>query len=147
MGNIFVETLEIEINNQYGKIDYFEDTLYIIAHKALKGKNIHNANISILLCDNEYITSLNNKFRNKNCPTNVLSFPDGESIGGITYLGDIAIAIPKIIEEANEQGKTFKNHLLHMFTHSVLHLLGYDHQTMQEQEEMEKIEDDILCSI
>ena len=140
--------VEIEINKQFAfrKFPYFEMILQKIVIKALEITNSvdKSYNISLLLCNNEYILELNKQFRGKDYPTNVLSFSDGEILYGIKYLGDIAISIPKIREEALEQNKTFRTHFLHMFTHGVLHLLGFDHQTPADEKTMENLEDEIL---
>jgi len=140
--------VEIEINKQFAfrKFSHFEMILQKIVVKALENTNSVSKfyNVSLLLCNNEYILDLNKQFRGKDYPTNVLSFSDGEILDGIKYLGDIAISIPKIKEEAFEQNKTFRTHFLHMFTHGVLHLLGFDHQTPDDAKTMENLEDEIL---
>ena len=143
--------VEIEINKQFAfrKFPQFEMILQKIVTKTLQATNSVGIsyNVSLLLCSNEYISELNKQFRGKDCPTNVLSFSDGETLDGTQYLGDIAISIPKITEEALEQNKTFRTHFLHMFTHGVLHLLGFDHQTPDETKTMENLEDEILSYI
>ena len=140
--------VEIEINKQFAfkKFPHFEMILQKIVLKALENINSvsKSYNVSLLLCNNEYILELNKQFRGKDYPTNVLSFSDGEMLDDIKYLGDIAISIPKIREEALEQNKTFRTHFLHMFTHGVLHLLGFDHQTPDDAKTMENLEDEIL---
>ena len=143
--------VKIEINKQFAfrKFPYFEVMLEKVATKALEITNSAciSYNISLLLCNNEYSLELNKQFRGKNYPTNVLSFSDGETFDGIKYLGDIAISITKITEEALEQNKTFRTHFLHMFTHGVLHLLGFDHQTPDDTKTMENLEDEILSYV
>ena len=140
--------VEIEINKQFAfrKFPHFEMILQKIVVKALENTNSvsKSYNVSLLLCNNEYILELNKQFRGKDYPTNVLSFSGGEMLDDIKYLGDIAISIPKIKEEALEQNKTFRTHFLHMFTHGVLHLLGFDHQTPDDAKTMENLEDEIL---
>jgi probable rRNA maturation factor len=143
--------VEIEINKQFAfrKFHHFEMMLQKIVTKALQVTNSAGIsyNVSLLLCSNEYISELNKQFRGKDCPTNVLSFSDGETLDGTQYLGDIAISIPKITEEALEQNKTFRTHFVHMFTHGILHLLGFDHQTLDDTKTMENLEDEILSYI
>jgi probable rRNA maturation factor len=143
--------VEIEINKQFAfrKFPHFEMILQKIVVKALENTNSVSTsyNVSLLLCNNEYILELNKQFLGKDYPTNVLSFSDGEILDDIKYLGDIAISIPKIKEEALEQNKTFRTHFLHMFTHGVLHLLGFDHQTSYDAKTMEDLEDEILYYI
>lgn len=93
--------------------------------------------ISVLLTHEAEITELNNKFRNQKKATNVLSFPDIElhwqrllefrSNLDYMYLGDVAFCYQTISKEALEQCKSFKDHFTHLFVHSVLHLIGFDH--------------------
>ena len=99
--------------------------------------------------DNEQIHELNAKYRNIDAPTDVLSFPLGENneydrneeTGAMT-LGDIVISIPKAVEQAERYGHSFQREVGFLTVHSMLHLLGYDHETdkiealrMREKEE------------
>lgn len=79
--------------------------------------------IAILLTDDASLQSLNARFRRKDQPTNVLSFPDASP----ERLGDIALAFGVCEAEARAQGKPLADHLAHLVVHGVLHLLGYDH--------------------
>lgn len=103
---------------------------------------------TILLTNDARILELNSQFRNQNKPTNVLSFPSGEEEpdheNGKLYLGDIAISFETVSREAAEAQKTLNHHLTHMIVHGILHLLGYDHETDEEAEEMERLEIEIL---
>lgn len=110
--------------------------------------------LSILLsCDNT-MQDLNAKFRGKKKPTNVLSFPDTElNPQGLLefkpdlnyiYLGDIAFSYQTIKNEAISQRKSFHNHFIHLFVHSVLHLIGFDHENEKEAIVMEDLEVEIL---
>ena len=99
--------------------------------------------LSILLTNDGHIQQLNRDFRDKDKPTNVLSFPDGED----GYLGDIAIAYETIKREAEEQEKEIHHHFIHMLVHGLLHLKGYDHETDEEAEEMEALEIKILADM
>lgn len=104
--------------------------------------------VSLLLGDDATIASLNAQFRNKQGPTNVLSFPpssDGATAPG--FLGDIALAAETIVEEANFQGKRFEHHAAHLVVHGFLHLLGYDHEESAQAEKMEARERAILMSL
>ena len=92
---------------------------------------------------------LNRAYRDKDYPTNVLSFPyDAPSIPDeddeIEYLGDLVVCLPVVEREAAEQGKTPTQHWAHLLIHGLLHLQGYDHITDAEAEEMEGLETDIL---
>lgn len=142
--------IKVDINNyfRFNKPRGLKMQIHHIVELALNYKNINKCvNISLLFCDDEYISEINHQFRGKNTATNVLSFESNEMIGKYLFLGDIAISIPTIKKEAKNQGKGFHEHLLHMFTHGVLHLLGFDHILPEEQKEMEQIEDEILQKI
>lgn len=110
--------------------------------------------ISILLADDVELQRLNKQFRDKDQPTNVLSFPElnlkpGDILefspkGDYIFLGDIAMSYDTIQREAEDRGITFHDHVLHLFVHSLLHLLGFDHTNDQDAERMEHIEIEIL---
>lgn len=104
--------------------------------------------VSLLLGDDAAIAGLNRRFRGKDGPTNVLSFPPsagGQQPGG--FLGDIALAAETIVLEAEFQGKRFENHAAHLAVHGFLHLLGYDHEQPADAEAMEARERAILASM
>jgi len=95
------------------------------------------------------IQVLNREYRDKDAPTNVLTFASLDSNDPIPVnapypLGDVILAFQTIDREAREQGKFFKDHFLHMVVHGTLHLLGYDHITEDEANIMESLEIRIL---
>jgi len=104
------------------------------------------ADVVVLLCDDAEMRALNRDYRSKDKATNVLSFPAPKSMRapGMTHLGDIALGYETCAREAAEQGKSLKNHILHLSVHGALHLLGYDHVRDDEAEEMEALERAIL---
>ena len=113
----------------------------------------------ILACSSKKIKSLNAQFRGKNNSTNVLSFPatpeiyEVRSISNLEpdvnlfELGDIAIAYEVCKKEAHISKIAFEHHVYHLITHSVLHLLGYDHEEEKNAAEMEKIEVQVLANL
>jgi probable rRNA maturation factor len=101
--------------------------------------------VVVLLTSDEAVAELNQQFRGKAGPTNVLSFP--ASANPENHLGDIALAHGVCAREAAEQGKSLEQHLAHLVVHGVLHLLGYDHETDGEAEAMEALERSILKSL
>ena len=101
--------------------------------------------ITILLTDDETVRDLNNRFRGKDSATNVLSFPAPENPE--KHLGDIALASGVCAREAVVQGKTIGAHLQHLTVHGVLHLLGYDHMSEDEAEDMESLERVVLVGL
>lgn len=108
------------------------------------------SDVAIRFVENEEIQTLNREYRDKDRPTNVLSFPfevPDFIDEHIPTLGDIIIAMDVIIKEAAEQEKTVNAHLTHMTVHGTLHLLGFDHITDEEAEEMEGLEIQILAEL
>ena len=103
--------------------------------------------VSLLLGDDASVAQLNKQFRDKNGPTNVLSFPPAPGTGEPGFLGDIALAAETIVEQANFQGKRFENHAAHLVVHGFLHLIGYDHENPADAEAMEARERTILASL
>ncbi|WP_426025744.1 rRNA maturation RNase YbeY [Brevundimonas sp. TSRC1-1] len=101
--------------------------------------------VVVLLTDDEAVRELNARFRDKDRPTNVLSFPAPESAA--PHLGDIVLAYGVCASEAQAQGKTLSDHLSHLIVHGVLHLLGRDHEDDAEAEEMEAEEREILAEL
>ncbi len=108
------------------------------------------ADIVVLLCDDAGMRQLNKDYRHKDKATNVLSFPAPKSMrvkGVLDHLGDIALGFETCVREAQEQGKSLKNHVLHLSVHGALHLLGYDHADDAEAEAMETFERTILAGL
>ncbi|MDR3375395.1 MAG: rRNA maturation RNase YbeY [Ancalomicrobiaceae bacterium] len=107
--------------------------------------------VSLLLTDDARIQVLNRIWRQKDKPTNVLSFPSGleEEAGDDRPLlvGDIAIARETVVAEAAAEGNTLEAHLCHLLVHGFLHLLGYDHEIDAEAEGMEALETEILAEL
>lgn len=104
-----------------------------------------NAEITIRIVDEQESQQLNNTYRHKDKPTNVLSFPFESPIEiEVPLLGDLIICKQVVEAEAKEQHKSLTAHWAHMIVHGCLHLLGYDHILDEEAEEMENIEIDIM---
>ena len=112
--------------------------------KIIKFSSNNEVSISFLLTSNSEIKLLNQRYRNKNKPTNVLSFPMNEKIENKNYLGDVVIACEKIIDESYEQNIKKYKYLSKMTIHGVLHLLGYKHDTERQFNKMNSIEKNIL---
>jgi probable rRNA maturation factor len=107
-------------------------------------KDSDRCRFTILLANDAKLKSLNLEFRGKDKPTNVLSFP---AEGRGPYLGDIAVAFGVTSREAQEAGKPFAAHAMHLVVHGVLHLLGYDHERASEARIMEPLEIAILAQL
>ena len=111
-------------------------------------KNAAEVELTVRIVGVDEITDLNMRYRHKTGPTNILSFPF-ESPPGVelNLLGDLVIAAPVVVNEAQQQHKTETAHWAHMVVHGTLHLLGYDHQAVAEAEDMESREIRILQSL
>ena len=100
--------------------------------------------ISVLLADDATVQDLNRTWRNKDKPTNVLSFPAAEQPlqpGMARPLGDVVLAYDTLVRESAEQSKPFEHHFAHLLVHGTLHLLGQDHETGEaEADAMEALE-------
>jgi probable rRNA maturation factor len=102
--------------------------------------------VSIVLTDDSAICALNREWRGIDGATNVLSFPAAQA-NGARFLGDIVIAYETLDRECREEDRAFLHHLAHLTVHGFLHLLGYDHQSDAEAEEMEGIESKIMVQL
>jgi probable rRNA maturation factor len=105
------------------------------------------AELSILLCDDAFIRALNLQWRGCDAATNVLSFPTPGDVAASRSIGDIAIAYETTRREAEEEGKTFEDHVVHLLVHGFLHLIGHDHQNEVEAAGMERLEREILAGL
>lgn len=107
-----------------------------------------NFEVSVRVVDSEEIHALNRRYRGKDKPTNVLSFPAGK-VSGLpadmpVLLGDIVVCASVVHNEATEQQKALADHWAHMLVHGALHLLGFDHESDLQAAEMESLETTIL---
>ncbi|MCA6940615.1 rRNA maturation RNase YbeY [Pectobacterium polaris] len=104
--------------------------------------------VTIRIVDEAESRDLNNTYRGKDKPTNVLSFPfEAPPEVELPLLGDLIICRQVVEREAAEQEKTVEEHWAHMVVHGSLHLLGYDHIEDSEAEEMEALETEIMQSM
>ena len=112
-----------------------------------------NCEIGIACVDHAESQKMNLDYRQKDKPTNVLSFPSEFPEEVLAMLdawpmGDLVICIPVVLQEALEQHKTPIEHFTHMLVHGTLHLMGYDHETSeQDAEDMEALEIQILARL
>ncbi|OJW50529.1 MAG: rRNA maturation RNase YbeY [Alphaproteobacteria bacterium 41-28] len=103
-------------------------------------RDFSETEVSVVLADDTEVQDLNKTFRNRDKPTNVLSFPSEQK----DELGDIILAYETVTREAEENGVSPLDHTLHLIIHGFLHLLGYDHEHENEAKEMENMEIRIL---
>ena len=130
-----------EIVDEYG-CDFDYSYLDKVIKRTLKMEKVKKAIFTIIFIDDDFMQTLNKKYRNINRTTDVLSFAfeDNDKICyNIRQLGQIFISIPKMQEQAKDYGHSEKRELAFLVVHGLLHLLGYDH-TLGIQEEKEMFE-------
>ncbi|HUB96429.1 MAG TPA: rRNA maturation RNase YbeY [Stellaceae bacterium] len=105
--------------------------------------------LSLVLGDDPMVRGLNRQWRGQDRPTNVLSFATGERPRAERplLLGDVVLAYETVRRESLEQMKPLADHLAHLVTHGVLHLVGYDHEAASEARRMETLERRILAEL
>ena len=121
------------------------DAVSVVERAATAALGTVVGDVVVLLTDDAAVRDLNARFRDRDRPTNVLSFPAAQSAA--PHLGDLVLAHGVCAAEAVAQGKTLADHLTHLTVHGVLHLLGRDHEDAAEAETMEAEERSILASL
>lgn len=143
-----------------------EDTINLIRQIIEETLELHQLNkdyeVSLSFVDDEEIKEINKKFRDKDSKTDVLSFPlfSEDEIKAIIYskekslgaqnnimLGDIIISIPTAIEQASSYNHSIEREICFLSCHSILHLLGYDHDTPERTEKMEDMQRVIMNKV
>lgn len=122
-----------------GVINETKKTVKEVVSAVLESEHENDgATVSVTFVDNERIRELNREFRNIDRATDVLSFPADEPVveGRGRFLGDIALSLERAKTQSEEYGHSFKREVAFLTAHSVLHLLGYDHMTPDEEKEM-----------
>ena len=126
-----------------------DPTVELAAHAAftMVPPRLEPCEVAITLTDDAEMHDLNRNWRDKDQPTNVLSFPAGDAPGTQRALGDVVIAFETTRREAEETGIALADHVSHLVVHGVLHLLGFDHRNEAEAEQMEDLERQALASL
>ncbi|CAG9608119.1 rRNA maturation RNase YbeY [Pseudoneobacillus rhizosphaerae] len=148
-------TLVIDSNDETNSLNDNEliQIENILAFASKKQNVEQGSEISITFVTNESIQEINREYRQKDYPTDVISFAmeelgEGEvEVVGVDMpriLGDIIISIPKAKEQAEEYGHSFMRELSFLAVHGFLHLLGYDHETEEDEKEMFSLQREIL---
>jgi len=137
---------EFEITDNYGYKDY--DYLNDVLEAVLKHEKVENAIFSIIFVDDEEIHKINKEYRKIDRITDVISFAfeDNNKMVYNTFrlLGDIYICIPQMKRQAIEYGHSEKRELSFLAVHGLLHLLGYDHMTEEDEKVMFSLQELIL---
>jgi probable rRNA maturation factor len=141
MNRIFFSSEEIPLPPWTGAAGNF-------IKSALRTLNLKNWELSVLFCNNRYIKSLNAQYRNKNKPTDVLSFPLGETSPSGQYLaGDIVISLDALQENSRYFNVTQDQELRRLLIHGILHLSGEDHETNKAKEPMLEAQEGLLARL
>ncbi|TAJ66464.1 rRNA maturation RNase YbeY [Brevundimonas sp.] len=136
--------IEVEIEDEAWTVA-LPDAAAVVERAAAAALGAIEGDVVVLLTDDAAVHDLNARFRDRDQPTNVLSFPAAESAA--PHLGDLVLAFGVCAAEAEAQGKTLADHLAHLTVHGVLHLLGRDHVDEAEAEAMEAEERTLLASL
>lgn len=125
------------------------DAVAVVERAAAAALSGTDGDVVVLLTDDAAVHDLNARFRERDQPTNVLSFPAADMTipGHAPHLGDLVLAFGVCAAEAAAQGKSLADHLTHLTIHGVLHLLGRDHVDETEAEAMEAEERTLLASL
>lgn len=138
--------INYEINNlvNYENYDYLDSVI----KATLKLEKVENAIFSIIFVDEKEIQKINKEYRGIDKITDVISFAfeDNANVvyNDIRILGDIYVCITRMIDQAKEYGHSEKRELSFLIVHGLLHLLGYDHQTKEDEEIMFKKQELVL---
>ena len=136
--------IEVEVEDAVWTAD-LPEVAAVVERAAAAALGKVEGDVVVVLTDNEAVREMNARFRDRDRPTNVLSFPAAESAA--PHLGDLILAHGVCVEEARAQGKSLADHLSHLTVHGVLHLLGRDHEDDAEADGMEAEERDILAGL
>ena len=118
----------------------------------LEGIDEERTEISVTFVEAEEIRELNRDYRDNDKVTDVLSFPQFDDLNDIPdfgeiCLGDVVICKDRAEEQAEEFGHSFEREIIYLFTHSILHLLGYDHMEEEEKREMREREEEVMTHL
>ena len=136
--------IEVEVEDP-AWTEALPDVVARVERAAVAALGTVEGDVVVLLTDDAAVHDLNRRFRDRDQPTNVLSFPAAESAS--PHLGDLLLAHGVCAAEAAAQGKSLADHLTHLTVHGVLHLLGRDHVDEIEAEAMEAEERTLLASL
>ena len=153
------DKLKVAINNDQKELKIPTGIRLLIrkcCHAVLQSEDMHgHYEVGVRFVDEEQIQKLNREFRGKDMPTDVLSFPTNGEAGfdidkdtGASLLGDIAISIPAVYRQADQYGHDIRREFAYLSVHSMLHLLGYDHEENGiSRVRMREREEDVLARL
>lgn len=148
--------MPVYVNNLQDQLSVDEDLTTLaqrVVRKVLAAEGVAGkAEVSVVFVDDDYIRRLNRQYRGVDSPTDVLSFAmlegePGEPLTGKEeelILGDVVVSLPAAQRQCSEYGHSFAREVAYLIAHGVLHLLGYDHQTAEQQRVMRAKEETVL---
>ena len=145
--------MELDFISNYEEYEEYEEIYSSLVSRTFNHLKLKfDPIISVSLVDNEFIHKMNREYRGIDRPTDVISFAflDNEDREALykskepVCLGDIYISVDKAKEQAKEYGHSLKRELSFLFVHGLLHLLGYDHMTEEDEKVMFRLQDEIL---
>lgn len=151
-----MNNLDIKVLWEVEQEKNIEVLINTVVKKALEMQQVTaDVELSIVITDNNSIRKINKEFRDKDMPTDVLSFPgyEPEEIEEVKkseelmVIGDIIISKEKVVEQAKEYENTFEREFAYLLVHGILHLLGYDHMEESEKIIMRENEEKILSEL
>jgi len=137
--------INVDFNDQQAEIEISQEMLELLEKVIVTAAELEGysgGEVSVAFVDNQQIKELNNKYRDKNEATDVLSFPIDDEM-----LGDIIISSRRAAEQAEEYGHSLKRELAYLTVHGMLHLFGYDHHSKEEKDEMRQKEERVLTQL
>jgi len=141
--------IRIQIQNQQDDVEISSELKSYIKkgiRAALKEEGFTRGDVSVLLCDEQTIHTLNRDFRGVDAPTDVLSFPN-ETEGRRPHIGDMAVYMVRAKDQGEEFGHGILRETAYLCAHSALHLVGYDHMTEEERAVMREKEEKAMTAI
>ena len=142
----------VDLCNQQSVLP-FEEQYAALIRKAVETTlalfDVKDPKVTIAIIDDDQIHELNLRYRGIDRPTDVLSFAAREGMplaqpGKREYLGDIAISLPTAMRQGEEYGHGIRRELAFLTAHGMLHLLGYDHMTPEEEKEMFALQEEVM---
>lgn len=142
--------MEVEISNlTEEKVD--EELIKLVVNATSDKLGVKDSIVSVTFIDNAEIHKINKEYRGVDRETDVISFAfledETDPEMDIDNLGEIYISLEKAHSQAKEYGHSFKRELSFLLVHGLLHLLGYDHMTQEEEKEMFSLQEEILSSL
>ncbi len=146
-----MDSSKIEIFNQVGEEIPELETVEKVLYSAIEKEGLEGINFNLIIVDNPYIHELNKNYRNIDRETDVITFAleDDDTMvlpENVRVLGDIYISIDKARAQAEEYGHSFLREICFLAVHGFYHLLGYDHQTPEEEKVMFGKQEEVLSS-